>query len=116
MATEAPNTIAQTEITNAPLRVQSVRDYMLENKLTVHNAVRHNTNGYAYLTFINADNEAENVYFAKTISANFAKDMPVVRGFFDELQIGWTTNEGGEQRVKLIPIGNGTRLETADLF
>lgn len=108
-------TVSKTDIKNA-LVTESVQDFMQKNGLSVHNAVRTNANGYPYLTFINKENVAENVYFAKTISADYKKDQAVVKGFFTGLQIGYTTNEAGEERTKIIPIGNGTRLETSDLF
>lgn len=108
-------TVSNTEISNE-LRTSTVRDFMISNKLAVHNEVRANANGYTYLTFINSDNVAENVYFAKTIADQYPVGTAIAKGFFEGLQIGFTTNASGEERTKIIPIGSGSRLSMDDLF
>lgn len=111
-------TVAKTQITN-PLIVVAVKDFMKQNGFTqVHREVRVNTNGYPYITFINAKNEAENIYFSKG-----AADMPeasvgtqIGKGYFDNFNVATTTNEKGEERIKLVRTGSSTRLDIDDLF
>lgn len=75
--------------------------------------VRKNTNGFLFVTFIDAENKAENVYFSKTASENVKEDMPVAEAI-KGMQIGYTTNEAGEERIKLI--SNSERVDIASLF
>lgn len=110
------STVSNIEISN-PITTQSLNEYRTAtNMASVHNVVRTNANGYPYVTFISKDNVADNVYFAKTISAKYKAGQAVNKALFADLQIGMTTNADGEQRVKLIPIGASTRLSTEDLF
>jgi len=41
-------------------------------------AIRTNVNGYPFITFINAKNEAENVYFSKNSAKAVGAGQPVV--------------------------------------
>lgn len=107
--------LSKIEVSN-PLVTMSVRDFMLDNGLTVHNEVRVNTNKYPYLTFINEKNEAENIYFSKSASALVTEGQPVVKGFFDNFLMVETTNADGEKRIKIARAGSTSRLAVEDLF
>lgn len=110
------NNTATTQVSN-PLVTHSVQDWMKSNGFTqVHNRVRVNTNGYPFITFINANNEAENIYFSKEASKNVALDMEIKKGFFSNLIIAETTNAAGESRIRLARAGSSSRLEVDDLF
>lgn len=107
-----------TEITN-DLKVITVKEFIQENNFVeVNNEVNENTNGYPFVTFIDADNKAENVYFSIEESQNHQKGDPisVVDGFFKDLQIAFTTNANGEERIKLVGMGSSKRESLADLL
>lgn len=109
-------TMAQNQITN-PLVTVSVKDFMKANSFVqVHKEVRANTNGYPYITFINGKNEAENIYFSKEASKQVKAGDPIAKGFFDNFLTASTTNEAGEERIKLVRSGDSTRLDIDDLF
>lgn len=93
-----------------------VMDWMKSHNFTqVSNVVRENENGYPYVTFINADNKAENVYFSKNQAPNYAAGDAIERGFFSGLQIVLTVNSSGELRTKL-GSATGNRVDIGDLF
>jgi adenylylsulfate kinase-like enzyme len=76
--------------------------------------IRENSNQYPYVTLINGDNEAENVYFSKEASKLVAAGEPILKGFFDKYQVGYVTNELGEERIKFI--SNSARVSIADIL
>ena len=76
--------------------------------------IRANTNGYKFLTFINASNEAENIYCSKALSSKLIAGEELSADDARSMQIAYTTNEAGEERIKLI--SNSERASVADLF
>ncbi len=109
--------LAQTQVQNQ-IVTETVKDFMKKNGYNQFNpTVVKNVNGYLFVTFINREeNTAENVYFSKNASADFQEGQPIISGFFKDLQIGYTTNASGEERVKLVKKG-GKRIDaTDDLF
>lgn len=74
--------------------------------------IRANTNGYPFLTFINKDNVAENIYFSK--SAQVVVGAPVTAEMLKQFQIAQCINAQGEPRTKLV--SNSERLDIADLL
>ncbi len=97
------------------LKTMSIREFAIGKAITqVSPVVRENVNGYPYITFINKDNVAENIYFskagAKAVSSGSVVDKALLQGF----QIGLVKNEAGEDRVKLI--SNSDRIELMDLL
>ena len=76
--------------------------------------VRTNANDYPYITVIDGANVAENIYFSKEASKTLAAGEPVGKGFFDKYQVGYTTNEAGEQRIKFI--SNSERVDIAGIL
>lgn len=94
----------------------SVQDFMIENNfVSLAREVRENTNGYPFVTFINADNEAENVYFSKNGASRVAKGEVIEKGFFDPFEIAKVENAEGEERTKLVTGGEG-RVSMESLF
>ena len=112
------NQVATQEVTN-DLKVITVKQFCAENNFVqVNNEVKTNVNGYPFVTFINKDNKAENIYFSKEESLNHKDGDPisVSDGFFDELQIAYTKNAEGEERIKLVGPGSSMRESLDDLM
>lgn len=80
--------------------------------ISIASAVRVNKNGYPYVTFIDADNKAENVYFSK--KAPVAEGQVIDKQFIAGFQIAEVENATGEKRTKLI--SNSARVSLADLL
>lgn len=76
--------------------------------------VRVNKNGYPYLTFIDKDNVAENIYFSKNGAALVTEGQTVDKTLLDQFQVGETTNGTGEVRMKLIT--NSERVSLSAMF
>lgn len=101
-------------VTTAPT-IMSIADFCKSRKLTeIVPKVRMNANGYPYVTFINADNVAENIYFTKNASGTVEEDMDL-RIIAKDLQIVFVVNSDGEERVKLSRKST-SRLSIEDLF
>ena len=99
------------------MKIQSLRDFCSSrNFVEIHKAVRENSNGYPYLTFIDSKNKAENIYFSKSQSANFADGMLLSPSIMKDLQIATVTNAQGEERTKLVGKGESNRLNLDDLL
>ena len=119
MATSRRKTVAQNKIANTELETVTIGEFCKANGFVqVHNEVRENVNGYPYLTFINRENIAENVYFSKKESENHEAGDPVsvADGFFNDLRIAYTINEAGEERVKICGPGESTREDLSGLL
>lgn len=97
------------------MKVVTIAEFAQEKGfVSVAQVVRENTNGYPYITFIDADNKAENVYFSKEAAKNVTAGQAVDADMMKTYQIAFTTNEAGEERVKLI--GNSGRLDLSALL
>jgi hypothetical protein len=106
--------IAQT---TTELTTMSVESFMGDQGfISVIQTVRENLNGYPFVTFMDADNKAENVYFSKAASEDVAAGDSIARGFFDPYVMVLTANADGEARWKIATKGGSNRLEVADLF
>ena len=102
------------ESAQAPLVTKPVKEFMKDSQFTsVNRTVRENSNGYPYITFLKANNEAENIYFSKNSAIGMTAGLEIGKGFFEPFAIGITTNAAGEQRTKLVSVA---RLDVADLF
>ena len=86
------------------------------NFVDVHKAVRENSNHYPYLTFITADNKAENIYFSKSKSSEVSAGLIVTASLMRDLQIAEVVNANGETRTKLVGFGESNRLSLDDLL
>lgn len=94
----------------------TVQEFMKsQGFVSVVAVVRTNTNNYPYVTFINKDNEAENLYFSKKAAEDVDAGDEIAKGFFDPYVMVLAKNEAGEQRWK-ISSGNSLRIDAADLF
>jgi hypothetical protein len=101
--------------TQAPLETQSVLAFMRQNGFTQYNAnIGVNVNDYPFVTFINADNEAENVYFSKNAAEQISADEAVNGQFLARFVIVDTVNAEGEARTKL-SLRGGNRGSINDL-
>jgi hypothetical protein len=94
----------------------SIKEFaQLRGFVQINKTIRTNVNTYPYVTFINAKNEAENVYFsiggAEEIKAGQLFDKELASTF----DIAMYQNEAGEERVKLCRKG-GDRVSIEDLF
>ena len=97
------------------LVAETIKEFVAKHNFTsVVPVVRTNTNGYPFVTFITEDNKAENVYFSKSASEQVDNGTPVNKDMLAKYQIGYTTNEAGEKRIKLI--SNSERVGLADMF
>lgn len=93
----------------------SVKDFMIQQGfVSVASKVRKNTNSYPYITFINKDNVADNIYFSKNAALRVAEDDKIAKGFFEPFIIVLTENVEGEKRFKIATGDN--RVELNDLF
>lgn len=96
------------------MTTSSVQDFMKQQGfVSVVTSVKENANGYPYVTFLNAKNEAENIYFSKTCSNTVAKGQVIAKGFFTPFMIAQVENAAGEKRTKLV---TGQRINVEDLF
>lgn len=97
------------------LVVQSIKDFCKSKGFTqIVPSVRVNENGYPYITFIDAKNIAENIYFSKSASQAVTAGTPVDKAMLSVYQIGVTTNAAGEERIKLI--SNSDRVDLSSLL
>lgn len=96
------------------MKTLSLKEFMtLKSFSQVIPSIRRNSNGYAFLTFTSASNEAENIYFSKTMSDSL--DMQKVDvSFLRSLKACETTNAEGAVRWKLTDSASN-RIELADL-
>ena len=103
--------------TSSTLATISVQEFMEQRGFTsVVKTVRTNSNAYPYLTFINANNEAENIYFSKNASVLVTPGESIEKGFFNPFRVAITTNALGESRTKLVSQGDSQRAGIEDLF
>lgn len=116
----AQTSTSNTGVTNPKssiLESLSIKEFLTDfGFVQIVPEIRGNVNGYPFITFINEDNKAENVYFAKTVADKYPVGTTFGKGFFDELIIVITEAEDGEQRVKLTERSTGMRVNAMDLL
>jgi hypothetical protein len=108
--------MTQTETT---LRSITVKDWAAEfNLKQIGNGgvVNYNTNGYPYITFVDANNEAENIYFSKRGAQMVAEGQVIEKGFFDDFQMCLAMSPTNGLLWKISPKGESTRIELADVL
>ena len=86
-----------------------------QNFVEVAKSTRKNSNDYGFITFINSDNEATNIYFSKSLDAEIEENTPIKRGFFADKVIVITENAEGESRYK-ISHKDSQRLSIEDIL
>ncbi len=97
------------------MQVSTIKDYCKSKGFTqIAPAIRTNTNGYPFITFIDANNIAENIYFSKNASKSIGAGIPVTKDMLKIYQVGITENANKEARVKLI--SNSERLELSTMW
>lgn len=101
---------------SAILETSTVQEFMKSKGfVSVVKTVRKNTNGYPYITFMNASNVAENIYFSKNGASKVDEGDLIEKGFFNPFTMVLAVNADGEQRWK-ISSGDSLRLSVEDLF
>lgn len=94
----------ETTTTATSLKVVTVAEFARTNKFTqIAPKVRANKNGYPFITFIDANNKAENVYFSKAAAKNVKEGDSVTKDMLKGISVAPDTkNAAGESRVKLV--------------
>lgn len=101
--------------TKSNLKVLTLKEFAAKKAFVqIVPVVRVNTSGYPYVTFVDAKNVAENIYFSKAASKAVAAGTPVDKAMLTVYQIGITTNAAGEERIKLIT--NSERVDISSLL
>jgi hypothetical protein len=97
------------------MKTLSLKEFMADKKFSqVIPVVRYNSNGYAFLTFTNSSNEAENIYFSKTMSNSLTEGEKTSIDFLRSLKACNTVNAAGESRWKLTDSA-GNRVDMSAL-
>lgn len=100
--------------TTTPLAVVSVATFAKQGGFTqIAPKVRTNVSGYPFITFIDANNKAENIYFSKNAAKDVADGQVVTGAMLKGLSIAETKNAAGEARIKLV---SSDRLELEALL
>ena len=108
------NLTESAAVSVAPV-IESVKAFCAKNAIIeVVPKVRVNDNGYPYVTFINKDNEATNVYFSIN-AAGTVEENQDIREIAKDLQIVYVKNAAGEDRIKLSR-KSASRITVEDLF
>lgn len=98
------------------LVTESIKSFANNQGFTqIHSTIRTNTNGYNYMTFIDADNKAENVYFSKNSSSTVKAGQTVTKELLADLVVAHVKNAEGESRIK-ITRKSTTRIDLADML
>lgn len=97
-----------------PLTVVSVKEWAKANGFVQMNpTIKTNEKGYPFVTFINKENKAENVYFSKKASVGLKSGDDAI-ALVKSHNIAHTLNAAGEKRTKLV--GTGERVDLDGLF
>jgi hypothetical protein len=98
-------------------KFQPLAEFVRENSITeIVKNINVNKNGYSFVTFIDKDNKAMNVYFGSSIASNYKLNQPVTKELLAELQIYAYITEDGEPRLRLVNKGADNRVAIADLL
>lgn len=96
----------------------AVQDYMKSNDfISVVKIVRVSVeNRYPYITFMDSNNSATNIYFSKNAGKLVAEGEIIAKGFFNPFRIAETINKDGVAIMKLVSMGESMRITAEDLF
>jgi hypothetical protein len=84
------------------MKVTPIKDFVKSKGfMSLNPTVRENTNGFPYLTFLNKDGQAENVYFSKSSAGQVAKGVMLDSATLRGISVAEVKNEAGELREKL---------------
>lgn len=103
-------------ITNPTLNSETAKNFITSRNLQVHPEVRANKNGYPYVTFIDENNDAYNIYFSKSSASEFKAGDKIVRGFFDKISFVEVTYDDERENQWKMTTNSGNRLNSDDLF
>lgn len=79
--------------------------------------IKESANGLPFITFENANRETLSIWFSAKQTALHSAGEEIVKGFFTDLSIMWTTNASGETRLKVASKGElKASLTVDDLF
>jgi hypothetical protein len=97
--------------------IQSIKDFCKSKGFVeINKTVRVNQKGYPFITFMTAENKAENVYFSRTKASEVSEGMVISAELFSKLRVAETINADGEPRVKLCGSGESQRVSISDLL
>ena len=101
------------------MKVLSMREFMLAEKVNVVPMVRANASGYTYITFVKEGAEkgtgGMNVYFSKNAEALVAEGQVVNKEFMAPFKLGWVEYaDEREARWKVITQSESTWLGADD--
>jgi hypothetical protein len=109
------NLLENSAAVNTRPTTMSVVEFCKSQNLTeIVPKIRINANGYPYVTFINSDNVATNIYFTVNASDTVSEGQDL-REIAHDLQIVFVKNELGEDRIKLSRKST-SRLTVDNLF
>lgn len=103
---------------NYMLNMYSVKDFCNSNNLVeVAKKIRANSNGYLFITFIDSNNKALNIYLSRRLCEVYSEGGVIAKGFFNDKVIVETLNEEGETRLKLsYPVKDSQRYNLSELW
>lgn len=98
-------------------RTISVQQFMSEfSFVSIIPQIRRNANTYAFITFMNADNVATNIYFSVGAAALLTDTTVVNKEFLEGHTVTIYPTPDGEERIKLSRKGDSLRISFADLW
>ena len=97
------------------MEVQTIKEFAQANGFVqIAPSVRTNVNSYPFITFINASNVAENVYFSKNAAKMVGAGEAITKELLKQLQVASVINAAGEVRTKLV--SNSERIDINSLL
>ena len=113
---EVKEAITMESNVSSALKIQSLKEFAAERGfIQVIPKVRENVNGYLYLTFVDAENSATNVYFSINAAEEREAGEPLTGNILKTISVVETTNADGETRHKLTT-GGGERIDLASIL
>lgn len=98
------------------MKTLTISEFCATNNLVeVAKQVRENSNGYLFVTFIDSNNVALNLYLSKSLCEEIAVNTLITKGFFSNKVVAETSNEAGELRFKLAH-KDSQRLDLSDIL
>ena len=98
------------------MKTMSVSEFCAANNLVeVAKSVRANSNGYQFITFMDDNNVALNLYLSKSLCDEIPEGAAIIKGFFKDKVVVETENGEGETRLKLAH-KDSQRLDLSDIL
>ncbi len=95
--------------------IGNLSSFVRDNSFTKVSRIKHNTNGYAYVSFLDNDGNWEHVYLSKNMAKKVSEgsEPQVLKGCI----VNRCTYDNGEERLKICsPAENGMLEVSADMF